>query len=99
MKNSANATTWFITGASSGFGLAFAQYALLKGYNVVATARNLTKLSALKAQAPDRVLLHSLDVTSSEQAAAAVTAAIAHFGAIDVVFNNAGYGIVGAVEE
>lgn len=99
MKNTSHATTWFITGASSGFGLSFAQYALHKGYNVVATARNLTKLAGLKAAAPDRVLLQPLDVTSPGQVAAAVAAAIAQFGAIDVVFNNAGYGIVGALEE
>jgi NAD(P)-dependent dehydrogenase (short-subunit alcohol dehydrogenase family) len=99
MKNTANSITWFITGTSSGFGLSFAQYALNKGYNVVATARNLSKLKELHDSAPDRVLLHALDVTSPEEAVTATNAAIARFGSIDVVFNNAGYGIVGAVEE
>jgi NAD(P)-dependent dehydrogenase (short-subunit alcohol dehydrogenase family) len=91
--------TWFITGASSGFGLAFAQYALDRGYNVVATARSPGKLDALAARAPDRVLLHKLDVTVPSDADAAIAAAIARFGRIDVLINNAGYGIIGAVEE
>ena len=99
MKNPANSTTWFITGASSGFGLSFAQYALGRGYNVVATARNVAKLASLQAGAPDRVLLHPLDVTVPGDATAAVAAAIVRFGSIDVLFNNAGFGIVGAVEE
>ena len=54
---SASAKTWFITGASSGFGNAFARYALAQGYNVVATARSVGKLEALKTEAPDRVLI------------------------------------------
>jgi NAD(P)-dependent dehydrogenase (short-subunit alcohol dehydrogenase family) len=92
-------TTWFITGTSSGFGHAFASYALDKGYNVVATARNSAKLKSLVAKAPDRVLALTLDVDRPGDAEAAVNAAIEHFGGIDVLINNAGYGIVGAVEE
>jgi NAD(P)-dependent dehydrogenase (short-subunit alcohol dehydrogenase family) len=91
--------TWFITGASSGFGSAFAQYAISRGYNVVATARNPAKLEQIQQIAPDRVLIQKLDVTVSGDAEKAVTAAVAHFGRIDVVFNNAGYAIVGALEE
>jgi NAD(P)-dependent dehydrogenase (short-subunit alcohol dehydrogenase family) len=91
--------TWFITGTSSGFGRAFASYALSNGYNVVATARNKEKLDDLVAQAPDRVLALSLDVDRPHDAEAAITAAVKRFGRIDVVINNAGYGIVGAVEE
>jgi len=91
--------TWFITGASSGFGHAFASYALEKGYNVVATARNPSKLDSLVAQAPDRVLAVKLDVDRPGDADAALRAAVARFGHIDVLINNAGYGIVGAVEE
>ena len=91
--------TWFVTGASSGFGAAFARYALLKGHNVVATARNASRLQALVAEAPERVLSVALDVNRSGDAEAAVGAAVARFGRIDVLVNNAGYGIVGAVEE
>ena len=53
--------TWFITGASSGFGHAFAIYALSKGHNVVATARNIARLEGLSRQAADRVLVRALD--------------------------------------
>lgn len=91
--------TWFITGASSGFGMAFARHALDRGYAVVATARTPSKLEALAAGAPDRVLVHQVDVTKPGDAEAAVAAAVARFGTIDVLFNNAGYGVVGAVEE
>ena len=91
--------TWFITGASSGYGLALARYALGRGYNVVATARSIAKLTALTAIPPDRVLTQKLDVTVPADAENAVKAAVARFGRIDVVINNAGYGIVGAVEE
>lgn len=91
--------TWFITGASSGFGHAFASYALEKGYNVVATARNPAKLESLIAQAPDRVLALTLDVDRPHDAEAAVSAAVERFGSLDVLINNAGYAIVGAVEE
>jgi NAD(P)-dependent dehydrogenase (short-subunit alcohol dehydrogenase family) len=91
--------TWFITGASSGFGLAFAKYALAQGHNVVATARRLDALEEIASQAPERVLALALDVTRPPDAAAAVNAAIARFERIDVLVNNAGYGIVGAFEE
>lgn len=91
--------TWFITGASSGLGLALAHHALRQGCNVVATARSTAKLDALAAEAPDRVLVHRLDVTAPGEAETALAAAHARFGRIDVLVNNAGYGIVGALEE
>ncbi|HUQ12245.1 MAG TPA: SDR family NAD(P)-dependent oxidoreductase, partial [Steroidobacteraceae bacterium] len=91
--------TWFITGASSGFGMAFALYALDRGDNVVASARNVGKIEALTATAPGRVLAVKLDVTQLADIQPAVDAAVRRFGRIDYLFNNAGYGIVGAVEE
>jgi len=97
--STATTKTWFITGTSSGLGRAFAEYALTRGYNVVATARDPSRLSELVDKFPDRVLALELDVTRDGQASAAIAAAVARFGAIDVLINNAGYAIVGAVEE
>lgn len=91
--------TWLITGASSGFGHAFACYAIQKGYNVVATARDPAKLQDLVAQAPDRVLAIKLDVTRPGDAKTALESGLQRFGRIDVIINNAGFGILGAVEE
>lgn len=93
------AKTWFVTGASSGLGRAFAEHALAQGDAVVATARDPARLTDLAAQAPDRVLALALDVDRPGAARAAVEAAVARFGGIDVLVANAGRGIVGAVEE
>ncbi len=93
------AQTWFITGASAGFGAAFAHHALSKGYNVVATARREDRLKEIEAVDPGRVLIRRLDVTDTAQIDAAIKAAEERFCGIDVLINNAGYGIVGAVEE
>src|SRR5258706_2366754 len=90
---------WFITGASSGFGRAFAEHALARGHRVVATARNPETLVNLTAKAPDHVIALSLDVTRPGDAETAIKTAMARFGRIDVLINNAGYGLVGALEE
>jgi NAD(P)-dependent dehydrogenase (short-subunit alcohol dehydrogenase family) len=90
---------WFITGTSSGFGRTIAAEAIARGERVVATARQPHAVADLVALAPDRVLACGLDVTQSAQREAAVAAAIARFGAIDVLVNNAGFSIVGALEE
>jgi len=96
--SSQTSKTWF-TGASSGFGRAFAEHALSRGFNVVATARNLSKLRNLVDKSPDRVLLAKLDVNQPGDAEHAIAAAVARFGRIDVLVNNAGYALVGALEE
>lgn len=90
---------WFITGTSSGFGRALALEAIARGERVVATARRASAVADLVALAPERVLGCELDVTQPAQLESAVTAAIARFGAIDVLVNNAGFSIVGALEE
>ena len=91
--------TWFITGTSSGFGRAFVEHAIERGHDVVATARRLDDVRDLVALAPERVLAVELDVVAPGAADAAVEAALARFGRLDVVVNNAGYGVVGALEE
>ncbi|MEM9723382.1 MAG: oxidoreductase [Bacteroidota bacterium] len=99
MNPTTNNTVWFITGASSGFGKALTEYAVSQGYSVVATARRKAKLEALAESAPQQILPIQMDVTDRDQIKQAITQAIAHFGKIDVLINNAGYGIVGALEE
>ncbi|MCU0649257.1 MAG: SDR family NAD(P)-dependent oxidoreductase [Gemmatimonadaceae bacterium] len=90
---------WVITGASRGFGLEFAKAALERGDRVVATARRLEALASLAATYGEQVLPLTLDVTDGAAARAAIAHAAAHFGRIDVLVNNAGYGLFGAVEE
>ena len=90
---------WFITGASRGFGRIWAEAALARGDKVAATARDLAALSELAAQYGDAVLPLALDVTNSDAVYGAVAAAHRHFGQLDVVLNNAGYALVGAIEE
>ena len=89
---------WFITGASRGFGLEIARDALLRGDFVVATARKSGALIAALG-AHDHLLSRALDVTSESQATTAAWEAVVRFGRIDVLVNNAGYGLLGAVEE
>jgi NAD(P)-dependent dehydrogenase (short-subunit alcohol dehydrogenase family) len=90
---------WFITGASSGFGRAFSEYAIGKGYRVVVTARRFEKLAAIQALAPHQVEAIQMDVNNPQAVERAVGQAMKRFGRIDVLINNAGYAIVGAVEE
>ncbi|MDB5982187.1 MAG: short-chain dehydrogenase reductase sdr [Pseudomonas sp.] len=89
---------WMITGASRGLGANIALAALSVGDRVVVTARRVETLDSLFPDAPENVLKVALDVTRPEQAQAAVAAALAHFGQIDVLVNNAGYGQLGPFE-
>ena len=91
--------TGFITGASRGFGRIWADAALQRGDRVVATARDVSTLDDLVATYGDRVLALELDVTDKSGGEAAIRKAAEHFGRIDVLVNNAGYGVLGAVEE
>ncbi|WP_043650958.1 SDR family oxidoreductase [Cellulosimicrobium cellulans] len=90
---------WFITGAGRGFGKEFAKSALGRGDKVAATARDTAALEDLVQEFGDDVLALQLDVTDRERVFAAVAAANEHFGRLDVVVNNAGYGLFGMVEE
>lgn len=91
--------TIFITGASRGFGKLWAEAFLKRGDNVAATSRNSSGLQELAEQYGSHFLPIALDITDREAAFAAVNQAKDHFGSLDVVINNAGYGVFGAVEE
>jgi NAD(P)-dependent dehydrogenase (short-subunit alcohol dehydrogenase family) len=92
-------SVWFITGASRGFGAEIIDKALAAGHEVVATARSTAAITDRFPAAGDRVLPVAVDVTDEAQIAEAVTAGVEKFGRIDVVVNNAGRGLLGAVEE
>ena len=96
-KNSPS--TWLITGASSGIGRALAEVAAGRGDNVVAVARDVASLGPLVDEHRPRVLALAVDVRRQADVENAVTRAVETFGRIDVVANNAGYGLFGAVEE
>ncbi len=91
--------TWFITGASRGFGRIWAQAALQRGDQVTATARNLADLDSLREQFGPAVLPLALDVTSTQQVQQVVQQAYSHFGRLDVLVNNAGASLFAATEE
>lgn len=90
---------WFITGCSTGIGRATAEAAAAAGHRVVATARRPDTLAALVDRFPDTVLALPLEVRDDAAVAAAVEAAIARFGRVDVLVNNAGIGYFSTIEE
>jgi NAD(P)-dependent dehydrogenase (short-subunit alcohol dehydrogenase family) len=90
---------WLITGTSSGFGREIARAVVAAGGRVVATARRPQQLEPLVASAPERVLALELDVERPQTIAVAVQAAEQRFGSIDVLINNAGYGLIGTIEQ
>lgn len=90
---------WLITGSSRGLGRAFTEAALAAGHSVVAGARNPDQLADLRSKFGEKIHPVSLDVTNEARAKAAVDAAVAHFGGLDVLVNNAGYGNVSSVED
>lgn len=93
------AKVWFVTGCSSGFGRVLCQELIAAGDQVVATARNVEKVRDLERAHPDHVLALPLDVTDAQQVGETVAQGLARFGRLDVVVNNAGYGLIGGVEE
>jgi NAD(P)-dependent dehydrogenase (short-subunit alcohol dehydrogenase family) len=90
---------WFMTGCSTGFGRELARLVLDRGRRAVVTARDVTQIKDLTAAAGDRALAPPLDVTASDQITQAVASAEKHFGGIDVLVNNAGYGYQTSIEE
>lgn len=90
---------WLITGCSKGLGRSLAEATIQKGYRVVVTARDPDTLNELIELAPERVQALALDVNSETQVQDAISRTITRFGRIDVLVNNAGYGLAGAVEE
>ena len=90
---------WFITGASRGFGRIWAEAALNRGDKVAITARKLDAIADFRERYSEAVLPLELDVTNRSQVEDAVAQAHAYFGRFDVVLNNAGYALVGAIEE
>jgi len=99
LHSSVTEKVWFITGTSRGFGRAWAIAALERGDKVAATARNTASLDDLAEKYSDALLPIRLDVTDREADFAAVKQAHDHFGRLDIVVNNAGYGQFGFVEE
>ncbi len=95
----ATSPVWFITGCSTGFGRILAERVLARGWRAVVTARDPAQVADIVAGHGDRALTLALDVTDPAAITAAVAAAEARFGAIDVLVNNAGYGYQAAVEE
>lgn len=91
--------TWLITGCSNGLGRHLAEAVLSRGDNLVATARDIETLKDLEDRFAQQVRLAHLDVTRPETAAKAIAVAEEVFGGLDVLVNNAGYGLIGAVEE
>jgi NADP-dependent 3-hydroxy acid dehydrogenase YdfG len=90
---------WFITGSSAGFGRILAEELLRQGKCVVATARKPEVLASLREAYPETLLTPKLDVTLRSDSESSVTQAIEKFGKIDVLVNNAGFGVFGAIED
>jgi NAD(P)-dependent dehydrogenase (short-subunit alcohol dehydrogenase family) len=98
-NNNTKRNVWFITGTSTGLGRAFAEYAIQQNYQVVVSARNVATVQDLVQKDPKNVLAVKLDVNSIDDIKAALQAAVDRFGGIDVLINNAGYALIGALEE
>jgi NAD(P)-dependent dehydrogenase (short-subunit alcohol dehydrogenase family) len=91
--------TWFVTGSSQGIGLVLTKQLLLEGYNVAATARNLETLKNAVGASSSQFLPLQVDLVNEDSVTEAVKSTIAHFGNIDYLVNNAGFGLIGGIEE
>lgn len=98
-EQSVNARVWFITGCSKGLGAALAREVLARGERAVVTARRIDSIQPFEQKFPNQALALRLDVTQQDSVRETVAQAINRMGRIDVLVNNAGYGVVGAVEE
>ena len=96
---STDTTTWFVTGASRGFGRELTEQLLGRGHRVAATLRRPEQLDDLAARHRDRLWVRALDVTDTAQLRQVVAAAFADLGRVDVVVSNAGFGVFGAAED
>src|ERR1700754_4453393 len=92
-------TTWFVTGASRGFGRELSEQLLARGHRVAATLRRPEQLDDLAARHQDRLWVRALDVTDTGQMRRVVAEAFADLGRVDVVVSNAGFGVFGAAED
>lgn len=99
MTQTTKGKVWFITGASRGFGRVWTEAALERGDQVAATARNVNSIADLNEKYGNQVLTLQLDVTNADQVKTVVQQAHAHFGKLDIILNNAGYSLVGTIEE
>jgi len=99
VKANGEGKVWLITGASTGFGRLLAEEVLKAGGRVIATARKVEQIADFAANYPDAARVFVLDVTKPKQIEAVAADAIAAFGRVDVLVNNAGYGIAGGIEE
>src|SRR4051812_19804989 len=90
---------WFISGVSTGLGRALGEAVLAHGDYLVGTVRDTAQIGAIEQLAPGRVLALQMDVTNPTQVQSAIEQTIKHFGQIDVLVNNAGHGMIGAIEE
>jgi NAD(P)-dependent dehydrogenase (short-subunit alcohol dehydrogenase family) len=99
MANINTTRTWFITGASTGFGRILAEEVLKGGGKVVVTARKLDKVADLEEKYPEKAKAFALDVTDPAQILSIAAQTLTTFGPVDVLVNNAGYGLAGGIEE
>lgn len=98
-KKAVSEKVWFITGSSRGFGRIWTEAILQRGDKVAATARRLESIADLNEKYGQNVLTLAMDVTNAEQVNSAVNQAHEHFGRLDIILNNAGYSLVGTIEE